>query len=114
MQMVEAVCKPFSRGQCTSTRLRSTHLTKMCAHTTLCHPPRSDLTPAYVKLLRDPEAEVRIAAAGKVAAFCKMLTAPLIVSQVGGSCVEQPVGSGSLLFRHSEIMSCRVEISGDR
>ena len=48
----------------------------------LCVSQRSDLTPAFVKLLRDPEAEVRIAAAGKVAAFCKMLTANIIVQQV--------------------------------
>jgi len=43
---------------------------------------RGELTPAFVKLLRDPEAEVRIAAAGKVAAFSKMLTSQIIISQV--------------------------------
>lgn len=32
-----------------------------------------DLVPAYVKLLRDNEAEVRIAAAGKVTKFCQIL-----------------------------------------
>lgn len=34
---------------------------------------RTELVPAFVKLLRDSEAEVRVAAAGKVAAFCKIL-----------------------------------------
>jgi len=29
--------------------------------------------PSFLKLLRDGEAEVRVAAAGKVAAFCKLL-----------------------------------------
>ena len=31
--------------------------------------------PCFDKVLRDSEAEVRVAAAGKVAAFCKVLTA---------------------------------------
>jgi hypothetical protein len=44
---------------------------------------RADLLPAFVKLLRDQEAEVRIAAAGKVAAFSKKLTPQLIISEVG-------------------------------
>ena len=30
--------------------------------------------PAFVRLLRDTEAEVRVAAAGKVATFCKLLS----------------------------------------
>lgn len=34
---------------------------------------RAELVPAFVRLLRDVEAEVRVAAAGKVAAFCKLL-----------------------------------------
>ena len=33
-----------------------------------------DLVPAYVRLLRDNEAEVRIAAAGKVTKFCRILS----------------------------------------
>ena len=33
-------------------------------------PTRSDLVPAYVRLLHDNEAEVRIAAVGKVTKFC--------------------------------------------
>lgn len=43
---------------------------------------RAELVPAYTKLLEDTEAEVRIAAAGKVSAFSRMLTPQLIVSQV--------------------------------
>jgi hypothetical protein len=43
---------------------------------------RAELVPAYTKLLEDSEAEVRIAAAGKVSAFSRMLTPQLIVSQV--------------------------------
>ena len=35
--------------------------------------------PAYVKLLRDSEAEVRVAAAGKVATFCKLLSNDQVV-----------------------------------
>ena len=35
---------------------------------------RTELSPAFVKLLRDNEAEVRVAAAGKVSAFCKLLS----------------------------------------
>lgn len=45
---------------------------------------RAELVPAYTKLLEDTEAEVRIAAAGKVSAFSRMLTPALIVSQVRG------------------------------
>lgn len=33
----------------------------------------TELVPSFLKLLRDGEAEVRVAAAGKVAAFCKLL-----------------------------------------
>ncbi len=38
-------------------------------------PCRTELVPCFDKVLRDSEAEVRVAAAGKVAAFCKVLTA---------------------------------------
>lgn len=34
---------------------------------------RTELTPNYVRMLRDSEAEVRVAAAGKVASFAKFL-----------------------------------------
>ena len=38
-----------------------------------CWRHSSELVPSFLKLLRDGEAEVRVAAAGKVAAFCKLL-----------------------------------------
>ena len=43
---------------------------------------RSDLVPAYVRLLRDNEAEVRIAAAGKVTKFCRILNPELAVQHI--------------------------------
>lgn len=49
------------------------------------HPPthhRTELTPHYVRLLRDSEAEVRVAAAGKVSSFSKFLTPQLIVAHI--------------------------------
>lgn len=45
-------------------------------------PGRIELTPNFVRLLRDSEAEVRVAAAGKVAAFSKLLTPQQIVTSV--------------------------------
>lgn len=42
----------------------------------------TELVPAFLRLLRDGEAEVRIAAASKVAAFCKLLPGPQIAAQV--------------------------------
>ncbi len=42
----------------------------------------SHLTAAFVRLLRDNEAEVRVAAAGKVSAFCKSLDASQVSSQI--------------------------------
>lgn len=38
--------------------------------------------PAYVRLLRDNEAEVRIAAAGKVTKFCRILDPELAIQQI--------------------------------
>lgn len=43
---------------------------------------RSDLVPAYVCLLRDNEAEVRIAAAGKVTKFCRILNSELAIHNI--------------------------------
>lgn len=43
---------------------------------------RTELTPNFVRVLRDSEAEVRVAAAGKVSAFCKCLTPLQIVQHV--------------------------------
>lgn len=55
---------------------------------------RAELVSGYVKLLRDAEAEVRVAAAGKVSSFCKMLVLNQITSQVssrhpGAQCHDQ-------------------------
>jgi serine/threonine-protein phosphatase 2A regulatory subunit A len=41
-----------------------------------------DLVPAYVRLLRDNEAEVRIAAAGKVTKFCRILSPELAIQHI--------------------------------
>lgn len=38
--------------------------------------------PAYVRLLRDNEAEVRIAAAGKVTKFCRILNPQLSIQHI--------------------------------
>ncbi|KAM1003024.1 hypothetical protein FF1_003338 [Malus domestica] len=43
---------------------------------------RSDLVPSYVRLQRDNEAEVRIAAAGKVSKFCRILNLELAIQQI--------------------------------
>ena len=43
---------------------------------------RSELLPAYVKLLRDTEAEVRVAAAGKVSAISKMLAPDRVIGSI--------------------------------
>ncbi|GJN12703.1 hypothetical protein PR202_ga31008 [Eleusine coracana subsp. coracana] len=45
-------------------------------------PTRADLVPAYVRLLRDNEAEVRIAAAGKVTKFCRILSPQLAIQHI--------------------------------
>ncbi|KAF8647457.1 hypothetical protein HU200_065368 [Digitaria exilis] len=42
----------------------------------------ADLVQAYVRLLRDNEAEVRIAAAGKVTKFCKILSAEIAIQYI--------------------------------
>lgn len=42
----------------------------------------AELVPAFLKLLRDSESEVRSTAAGKVAAFSRMLTPQQVVTQV--------------------------------
>lgn len=43
---------------------------------------RTDLVPAYVRLLRDNEAEVRIAAAGKVTKFSRILSPELAIQHI--------------------------------
>lgn len=47
-----------------------------------CIISRTDLVPAYVRLLRDNEAEVRIAAAGKVTKFCRLLDPELAIQHI--------------------------------
>jgi hypothetical protein len=51
----------------------------LCAHVL---GNRADLVPAYVRLLRDNEAEVRIAAAGKVTKFCRILSPQLAIQHI--------------------------------
>jgi serine/threonine-protein phosphatase 2A regulatory subunit A len=48
----------------------------------ICDVNRVDLVPAYVSLLRDNEAEVRIAAAGKVTKFCMILTPQVAIQHI--------------------------------
>jgi hypothetical protein len=80
---------------------------------------RAELVPAYTKLLEDTEAEVRIAAAGKVSAFSRMLTPQLIVTQVGYSGQYQGVDAGAPalcpLFDAVSVFhqECFVPISAD-
>jgi hypothetical protein len=62
-----------------------------------------------VALLQDSEAEVRIAAAGKVAAFCKLLTPELITAQVGlAGLVGWGLGGGGAAA------ACRAAVCGGR
>ncbi len=41
---------------------------------------RTELVPAFVRLLQDNEAEVRVAAASKVSAFCKIFNNEAVIS----------------------------------
>lgn len=43
---------------------------------------RTELVPAFVRLLRDNEAEVRIAAAGKVTKFCAIVNPELSIQHI--------------------------------
>ncbi|GKD25092.1 serine/threonine-protein phosphatase 2A 65 kDa regulatory subunit A beta isoform [Tanacetum coccineum] len=45
-------------------------------------PTKTDLVPAYVRLLHDNEAEVRIAAAGKVTKFSRILDPELAIQHI--------------------------------
>jgi serine/threonine-protein phosphatase 2A regulatory subunit A len=51
-------------------------------------PTRTELVPAYGRLLRDNEAEVRIAAASKVTKFCAIVS-PQVASQHILPCVKE-------------------------
>ena len=44
------------------------------------HAGRTELVPAFVRLLQDNEAEVRVAAASKVSAFCKIFNNEAVIS----------------------------------
>jgi uncharacterized protein (DUF2336 family) len=59
---------------------------------------RAELAPAFVRLLRDNEPEVRIAAAGKVASFCRMMDAAQIIQQII-PCVKELSNDSSQLVR---------------
>ena len=76
---------------------------------TSCFIFREELVPAYVKLLRDVEAEVRIAAAGKVASFCKMLTPTQIVTQII-PCVKE-LSMDTSQFVRSALASVVMEVA---
>lgn len=65
--------------------------------------------PAYVKLLRDTEAEVRVAAAGKVSAICKMLSADRVISAVV-PCVKDLAADSSQHVR-SALASVVMEVA---
>lgn len=47
-----------------------------------CFIQRTDLVPAYVRLLRDNEAEVRIASAGRVTKFCRILSPDIAIQHI--------------------------------
>ncbi len=59
---------------------------------------RSELVPAFVRLLRDNEAEVRVAAAGKLSAFCKILAGEAVISALL-PCVKELSTDGSQFVR---------------
>ena len=56
--------------------------TQISYNNLLCSCNRAELVPAYIRLLRDNEAEVRIAAAGKVTKFCKIVSVPLAIQSI--------------------------------
>lgn len=54
--------------------------------------------PAFVRLLRDNEAEVRVAAAGKLSAFCKILAGEAVIAALL-PCVKELSTDGSQFVR---------------
>ena len=70
---------------------------------------RSELLPAYVKLLRDTEAEVRVAAAGKVSAISKMLTSDRVIASIV-PCVKDLAADSSQHVR-SALASVVMEVA---
>lgn len=78
----------------------------MLSSTLVC---RNELVPAYVKLLRDTEAEVRVAAAGKVSAVCKMLTPDRVITSIV-PCVKELAADSSQHVR-SALASVVMEVA---
>lgn len=70
---------------------------------------RSELLPAYVKLLRDTEAEVRVAAAGKVSAISKMLAPDRVIGSIV-PCVKDLAADSSQHVR-SALASVVMEVA---
>lgn len=70
---------------------------------------RNELVPAYVKLLRDTEAEVRVAAAGKVSVVCKMLTPDRVITSIV-PCVKELAADSSQHVR-SALASVVMEVA---
>lgn len=70
---------------------------------------RNELVPAYVKLLRDTEAEVRVAAAGKVSAVCQMLTPDRVITSIV-PCVKELAADSSQHVR-AALASVVMEIA---
>lgn len=53
-----------------------------------------DLVPAFVKLLKDNEAEVRTAIAGQIPGFCALVDRPTLLNEIMGS-IEDLVSDSS-------------------
>lgn len=53
-----------------------------------------DLVPAFVKLLKDNEAEVRTAIAGQIPGFCSLVDRTTLLNDIMGS-IEDLVNDGS-------------------
>ncbi|GJU99550.1 putative RNA-directed DNA polymerase [Tanacetum coccineum] len=68
---------------------------------------RTDFVPAYVRLLRDNEAEVRIAAAGKVTKFSRIFGLELTIQHI------LPCVKGSMLLLNDEFPDVRLNIISD-
>ena len=70
---------------------------------------RNELVPAYVKLLKDTEAEVRVAAAGKVSAISKMLPPDHVIASIV-PCVKDLAADSSQHVR-SALASVVMEVT---
>jgi serine/threonine-protein phosphatase 2A regulatory subunit A len=65
--------------------------------------------PAFVRLLRDNEAEVRVAAAGKLSAFCKILAGEAVISALL-PCVKE-LSTDSSQFVRTALASVVMELA---